>query len=140
MAILRDAARRARAHARLHGVRLVLLPPPEELPGLQVVPLLVRQALQNLIANAVEASPPRSTVTLHARVEPPGVELGVSYAGHKGKPRDVLARILRPFLQAAAADLGITLARHHIAYHDGRLTLDTLQGHARIWLPLPVPR
>jgi len=98
---------------------------------------LLRQALLNLISNAVKFSPQGQTVRITAaRTARLGVRMTVGDKG-PGIPDKDLPRIVLPFKQAAhgpgrtgtGTGLGLSLAKAFIELHEGRLHLLSQQGN-----------
>jgi signal transduction histidine kinase len=84
------------------------------------------QVLDNLIANALEASPSGSTVTLAARSSPPWVELHVTDEG-PGLSADQRERAFDRFWRAGSGEggsgLGLAIVRRLVASDDGAVEL-----------------
>jgi signal transduction histidine kinase len=104
----------------------------------------LEEALLNLVANAIEASPPGA-----------GIEVAVSEKdGHAlvevrdhgaGMPAHVLSRIGTPYFttRKAGTGLGVALTRTIIKQHGGELSHESQEGHgtvARIALPYVAAR
>lgn len=110
---------------------------------LDVDPVLLRQALFNLIHNAVLAapgSPVRVTLAPSERDGAPGVLLAVTDAGPGISP-DAADKLFKPFFttRATGTGLGLYVAQHIAMKHGGAVLAENLaQGGARfsIWLPL----
>jgi signal transduction histidine kinase len=104
----------------------------------------VRQALLNLVLNAMQASP---------RGEPVSIEVGKG--GHgcgggafirvtdrgQGMTPEILERIKRPYFttREGGSGLGIAVARGLVEQHDGHLVYESAPGKgttATIWLPM----
>ena len=104
---------------------------------------LVRQAVLNLAANAVQAMPEGGTLTLRLRrddVDGPAVRVEIEDTG-TGIPEDVRPRIFEPFFTTRATGTGIGLAvvRRVVDAHRGRLRVDTAEGRGTrftLWLPM----
>lgn len=117
--------------------------PPEEKLSLTIDPVLIRQALFNLIHNAILAGPNQPVqVTLKRlrRDGVEGVELGVTDAG-PGFSSEQALRMFKPFFttRANGTGLGLPVAQHIAMKHGGVvLAENSPQGGARfsIWLPM----
>jgi len=113
---------------------------------LNVDPVLMRQALFNLIHNAILAapgSPVQVTLAPLAREGVPGIELAVTDAGPGYSP-DAADKLFKPFFttRATGTGLGLYVAQHIAMKHGGVVLAENLaQGGARfsIWLPLTNP-
>lgn len=111
---------------------------PKNLPHLRADQRLVRQALLNLVVNAVKFSPEGSTVTMRAALDD-GLVLSVSDHG-RGIPKDKLEEVLQPFSQAGGPDtsdgqgagLGLPLARAMVEVHGGTLNIQSEEGRGTV--------
>jgi signal transduction histidine kinase len=118
----RELAEAARAHAaesaRRAGITLESVVTGEgELAGRNAN--LARLVLANLVANAIEASPAGSKVTLEANSVPGAVEFLVRDEG-AGIPREVEAALFRPMRSSKTGGGGIGLAiSRQLARHAG---------------------
>ena len=111
----------------------------------------LKEALINLVANAIEATPSGGTVALRIRNGGGAVVLEVRDTGRGIAPED-LERIGTPFFttRAKGTGLGVVLAQGVITQHGGTLTYASSLGHgttATITLPVrpqatpePAPR
>ncbi|MEM7570737.1 MAG: HAMP domain-containing sensor histidine kinase [Pseudomonadota bacterium] len=97
---------------------------------------LLRQALLNLMSNAVKFAPPGSRVRVSAaRTARSGVRITVGDRG-PGIPEKDMTRILEPFKQAShgagrtgvGTGLGLSLSKAFIELHEGRLHLLSQEG------------
>ena len=133
--------------------------PESPLPRLWADERLLKQALLNVLSNAVKFTPSggsiRMTATMESRGEPQGepggdkltieiVDTGLGIAAAQ------LSRVFEPFHRGDGAmnrrfegtGLGLPLARSFVDLHGGSLTLDSIQGvgtTVRLSLP-PAPR
>ena len=80
--------------------RAVITEMPPDLPLVHVDALLIEQLLVNLIENAVRYTPPRSPITIGARVDGELLELIVADRG-PGIPRDEQERVFAKFYRGA---------------------------------------
>jgi signal transduction histidine kinase len=100
----------------------------------------LKDALLNLVANAIEATPPGGEVVVEVR--PRGderTEIVVRDTG-RGMPADTLRRIGTPFFTTRedGTGLGVVLARTAIAQHGGSLRYESEQGKGtRVSVTLP---
>jgi signal transduction histidine kinase len=106
----------------------------------------VREALGQLVKNALDATPSGGTVTLSARGlrhdATSGVELSVRDSG-AGIPRAFLSRVFDPFFTTKppgkGVGLGLSLVRQSIEAHGGRIDVRSEAGRGttvRVWLPI----
>lgn len=141
-ALLDEAAGAAQVAAQASGVQVVAHAP----AGLRVHGdgYLVRQALHNLIDNAVAFSPPGSVVELSAQTEGHGVRLQVADRG-AGIPDYARERVFERFYSLArpgsgrrSSGLGLPFVQEVARLHDGRAALAARDGGgtlAELWLP-----
>jgi PAS domain S-box-containing protein len=115
------------------GVRIVTdfssAPPLVPLPD-----AVLRQAVYNLVQNAIEASPPGGTVTVSALVEDEAFVLRVRDEG-PGVPREIRDRIFDPFFTTKSASLrtggmglGLSLVHRSVHAFGGRVDFVDLPG------------
>lgn len=119
------------------GLNLIL----EVAPGLPVLnadPIKFRQAILNLLGNAMKFTPAGGTITIGARFisEPePHFEIRVSDTG-VGIPSDRHADIFKKFYQIDGSStrqkpglgLGLALVKNIVEAHRGKITLDSSPG------------
>lgn len=140
--LLPDVAAALEARAQRGGVALVLAGPPSL--RVRADPRRVREAVVNLLGNALEATPAGGRVTLTWGDAPGGgVRLEVHDTG-RGMAPDELARAGTAFFttRADGTGLGLVLARAVAAQHGGTLQLDSRPGEgtrAQLELPLRPP-
>jgi signal transduction histidine kinase len=110
-----DAARR--------GIRLRSVCPAELAVALDK--LKMRQAICNVLRNALEESPPDGDVLLEARADAGEVEIAVTDAG-KGVPEEAREAIFTPFYTTKehGTGLGLAIAREFAVAHGGRLWVE----------------
>ncbi len=105
-------------------------------------PRRLKEALLNLVANAVESTPSGGTVDV--RVEPTsdfGAQIRVKDSG-RGMPPEVLARVGTPFFttRESGTGLGVTLARAVFTQHGGELRYESKPGVGTVATALLPPR
>jgi signal transduction histidine kinase len=103
---------------------------------------LIRQALVNLLMNAVQASPPEADVGIRTTVGPDGAEIDVWDRGRGIAHRDK-DHIFKPFYTTrhSGTGLGLSITREIVDRHGGRLEVESEVGKGstfRIVLPLEV--
>ena len=107
--------------------------------------LVLRQALMNLVDNAIKYSPLGGQITIRVAKSSAGVELDVRDTG-PGIPEEVQARIFDRFYRvensrsrdSGGTGLGLSIARGAVEVNGGRLTLEETDGVGstfRITLP-----
>ncbi len=108
----------------------------EPIPG---DPDLLRQVLDNLLRNAVEAQPDGGYLEIRLAPVAGGAELTLTNAGFTLPPEQA-QRILEPWFttKPGGAGLGLAISRRMIAAHGGRLTVATPRlGELELRLFLP---
>jgi two-component system, OmpR family, sensor kinase len=113
-------------------------------PPARVDPIRLRQALSNLLDNAVRHTPPGGRVRLTASRVDGAVVLEVADTG-PGFPAETLAHPFEPFARASTvrgreggAGLGMAIVRAVVEAHGGSVTLDNPDdGGARVRLRFP---
>ncbi|HLE99795.1 MAG TPA: HAMP domain-containing sensor histidine kinase [Gaiellaceae bacterium] len=116
-------------------------------PGPIVVeadPFRLRQALDNLVANAVAHSPPGGEVLVGARVEKGRALVTVADSG-PGVPLEEQERIFEAGVRLdtgrPGSGLGLSIARAIAEAHGGSLTVDSEPGRGAVFvLSLPLER
>ncbi len=111
-------------------------------PDLQPAPVdaqWIEALLANLLANAIDASPEGSTVTLMSRPAEGGIELSVLDRG-TGIPPETMPNIFNPFFttKADGTGLGLAIVSKVVDEHGGRIAVESKPGEGsqfRIWLP-----
>ena len=108
--------------------------------------LRLKQALLNLLVNAVKFTPAGGSVRVSASAaRPHGIDIAIADTGIGMEPASI-ARALEPFQQLdnrlarryEGTGLGLPLAKSLIELHGGRLTIESAASKgttARIWLP-----
>ena len=96
-------------------------------------PRRLKEALINLVANAIEATPQGGTVQLRVRTSPAGATVEVKDTGRGISPED-LERLGTSFFTTRpnGTGLGVVLAQGVIAQHGGTLTYASTQGRGTI--------
>ncbi|HEU4382433.1 MAG TPA: HAMP domain-containing sensor histidine kinase [Anaeromyxobacteraceae bacterium] len=102
-------------------------------------PRRLKEALLNLVVNAIEATPPGGEVAVEVRPAEEGAEIVIRDTG-RGMPSETLRRIGTPFFTTRedGTGLGVVLARSVIAQHGGSLRYESEPGkgtQVRVALP-----
>lgn len=118
---------------------------PERFPLIRLDAVRFRQMLLNLLSNARKFTE-SGQVELGGEVSPPFVHFWVSDTGWGIKPEQQ-ERIFEPFVTleknrriSGGIGLGLSITRHLVALHGGKMTLDSETGKGskfHIYLPLP---
>lgn len=143
--LLREAAEEAAMQARARQISLRLAAEPCEVTGDWA---LLRQAVSNLVENAVKYSPDGSEVQLIARRGEDCVILEVTDQG-PGIPEELQERVFEPFFrvddarsrQQGGAGLGLALVRAIVEAHGGTVCVEENDGGgSRFVVKLPAAR
>jgi two-component system, NtrC family, sensor histidine kinase HydH len=128
----------ARAHPGNRGV-LIEVETDRQLEG-EFDAAQIQQALLNIVMNAIDASRPAETVTLHAARGAPGIEIQVSDCAGP-IPADTTARIFEPFFttKTNGTGLGLAIARNIARAHGGDLLLSVNQPD-RVCFSIEIPQ
>lgn len=111
------------------------------LPKLRVDPTKITQAIQNLVANAVQYSPPESTVEVRLRGVSGGVEIDVEDHG-PGIPAAELPELFKPFTRLStvrlsrhrSVGLGLAITRRLVEAHGGTIDVKSEVGKGSTFL------
>lgn len=127
--------------ARAAGIELTATAAPVALSGDQ---RKLRQVLDNLVQNALEASAEGGTVRLVVAQSEDGVQLDVLDRG-PGLPDQLAGRLfqLGHTTKPTGSGIGLTISRLIVEQHGGKLTLQNRADggcQARVTLPLAPPR
>src|SRR6266540_1109215 len=121
----------------------VVVDVPETLPRVEADAALLERAVANLVANALQASPPGHPVRVFAGYAQGHVDLNVADDG-PGIPRDQRDQVFRPFQRlgdhpnGSGVGLGLAVARGFVEAMDGELTIeDTPGGGTTMVISLP---
>ncbi|HAS50817.1 MAG TPA: two-component sensor histidine kinase, partial [Gammaproteobacteria bacterium] len=102
---------------------------------------LLRQVLDNLLRNALEAQPQGGWLDIRLNPVAGGLELTLSNAGFS-LPSEDAPRILEPWFttKSTGAGLGLAISRRILVAHGGRLTVASPRpGELAVQLFLPRP-
>jgi signal transduction histidine kinase len=108
----------------------------------EVDPRRLREALVNLVANALEATPRGGSVEVAIAERSLAVEVAVRDSG-RGMPPEVLEKVGTPFFttREQGTGLGVVLARAAFVQHGGALQYTSAEGRGTIATGiLPLPR
>jgi signal transduction histidine kinase len=102
-------------------------------------PRRIKEALLNLVTNAIEATPPGGEVVVDVRCADDETEIVIRDTG-RGMPAETLRRIGTPFFttREEGTGLGVVLARSVVAQHGGSLRYESEPGKGtRVRVALP---
>ena len=141
--LLQEAWRHAQPHwSRHEATRRLQLhwQVEDELPAVAGNPTALREALLNLILNAIDAMPRGGTLTLGADAGADEVRFFVQDTG-TGIPEEQIERIFEPLFSTkgtGGTGLGLTIARQVATRHRGSLSVVSKEGiGSRFCLRLP---
>lgn len=124
----------------------VVVDVPETLPRVRADVALLERAIANVVANGVQASPPKRPVRIFAGATGDRVELTIVDNG-PGIPRSKREEVFLPFQrlgdnpQGTGVGLGLAVARGFVEAMQGELQLDdTPGGGTTVAISLPVAR
>jgi signal transduction histidine kinase len=111
-----------------------------QLPSAPLDPGQLKQALVNLIKNAIHAMTKGGTLTLQSDAGSDGIIVTVADTGG-GIPQEQISRIFEPFYttKKKGTGLGLMIVQRIVRDHGGRIDLESHVGQGtvfRIWLPL----
>jgi signal transduction histidine kinase len=111
-----------------------------DFPRLRCDPEQIRQALLNLVMNAIQASPGGGQIEISARVEQGNAVVRVKDHG-RGIPPAIASKIFDPFFTTHenSLGLGLPLAVHIVADHGGRIAVEASSERGTcmsVWLPV----
>ncbi len=143
---LRELVGNARADLRttLTG-REVNVDLPRGLPAVEVDPVLIGQAVVNLLDNAAKYSPPDTPIGISARRESETVVLIVDDAG-EGIPAEEREKVFDPFFRVGKGDrgasgtgLGLAIVRGFVEANGGSVAIEGgVGGGTAVLMRLPV--
>jgi signal transduction histidine kinase len=143
--LMRDAVATVTPHARKKGLRVAWQP--SKLPAVQCDREKVRQALINLVSNAVKFTPSGGSVTVDARSDGDDrVAISVTDTGIGIAPQNV-GRVFEVFFQVdgsttrefGGAGLGLAIVKSYVEAHAGTVKVASTPGVGTTFvLSLPV--
>jgi len=124
--LLREVATLMAGSAARRGIRIGL-DLADDLPPIALDANAIHQALMNLLANAIEASPERSEVRLASRWDPAALEVRLTVTDRGGGfAASVRERAFEPFVSTKGqrgTGLGLAVSRAIAERHGGRLEI-----------------
>ncbi len=148
-AVVQDALALTRAlwkdEAEARGTPIEVVTDLDRVPPLDGQAAALREAVMNLILNALDAMPRGGRVKLTTRRVDDGAELEVSDSG-EGMPEDVRRRIFDPFFTTRAphrTGLGLSVVHGVVNRHHGSVRVRSEHGGGTtvtLWFPAGHPR
>jgi signal transduction histidine kinase len=125
------------------GIQLHLELPPG-LPEIQVDPMQIEQALQEIVTNAVDAIPNGGRLRIAASLAEDGtggpdqVSIEITDSGN-GIPPQVLPSVCEPFFttRREGTGLGLAIAKRYVEQNQGRLDITSRPGETTVRVRLP---
>jgi signal transduction histidine kinase len=112
----------------------------ENLPRVSMDPMRMKQVLINLVMNAIQASPPHQTVTVHAHRNRGTLVIDVSDCGC-GIPLEQRNSIFTPFFTTKkdGTGLGLAIVKKIVETHQGRVEiLENPEGGVTFRVMIPI--
>jgi len=146
--LVRDAVTLTRGlwkdEAETRGARIDLTTDLEDTPPVPGNTAELREAVTNLLLNAIDAMPRGGRLTLSTCSREEGVELRVTDTG-EGMSEDVRRRIFDPFFSTRSpvrTGLGLSVVHGIVSRHRGRISVASEEGRGTtvtVWLPAGLP-
>jgi two-component system, NtrC family, sensor histidine kinase HydH len=146
--VLQDALDFARTQQQSASNRVTLaVDVAEDVPRVPMDRRLIRQALVNVLVNAIQAMPQGGVVQVRARREAHGnkdvLRIDVADQGC-GIPTELVHRVFEPFFttKAQGTGLGLAVVKRNVEVHHGELALESTPGRGTTFtfrLPLTQP-
>jgi signal transduction histidine kinase len=133
--ILKEAADALASYAEKERVHVTLPRNLDQWPQIPGDAAKLRQALSNLIHNAIKFTPPGGAVSIEGRIDNGRLNIRIEDTGVGVEP-DALLAVVRPFHRLRSAldgrhqgmGLGLPFAKVVIELHGGSLTLESVVG------------
>ena len=126
---------RWREETRSRGVAVDVQTSLASVPGVAGDPAELREAMTNLILNAVDAMPEGGTLTLTTAVEHGEVTVTVADSG-VGIPEAIRAKIFDPFFTTKGPQgtgLGLSMTYGILSRHGARITVESREGQGTVF-------
>ncbi len=113
----------------------------QNLPPLLLDEKLIKQALLNIIKNAMAAMPDGGTLSIQTSLDDGGVKIQIKDTG-TGIPEEILSKIFEPYFttKSEGSGLGLTVVYKIVKEHGGELRVHSRKGKGSsfiIFLPVP---
>jgi len=126
--------------AEARGIRIEVSLDLQGAPAVRGNAAELREAITNLVLNAIDAMPRGGQLNLGAHPKDDGVELVLTDTG-EGMSDDVRGRIFEPFFSTRSplrTGLGLSVVHGIVGRHRGRIEVESEVEHGtcvRVWLP-----
>lgn len=112
---------------------------PETLPVMNIDETKLRQALLNLLRNALEATESPGYIRLSSHIENDNLLISITDSGC-GIPEESLSSIFQPFVthKAEGTGLGLSIAQNVAEAHQGIITATSQKGQTSFTMCLPL--
>ncbi len=140
--VVQEVAELMNHEAEEHRITLITKFEPE-LPEVMIDRKHLKQALLNIIKNAIAAMPEGGTLTIALSTQNDELLIAVSDTGI-GIPEELLAKIFEPYFttKESGTGLGLTITFKIIKEHNGEITVESAPSKGStftIHLPIPQP-
>jgi len=131
-----------RYEAENQHIRIVTKIEPD-LPDVMIDRKNLKQALLNIMKNAIGAMPEGGVLTISVEEKNDELQIAVSDTGI-GIPEELMAKIFEPYFttKESGSGLGLTITFKIVKEHNGEITVESIPGKGStftIHLPLPQP-
>jgi len=114
----------------------------QDVPRLSIDPRYMKQAILNLVQNALAAMPDGGVLTVRTERKDDGIHISIVDTGI-GIPEENLPKIFEPYFTTkdTGTGLGLTLTFKIVKEHSGEITVTSKQGQGTAFtISLPVPQ
>jgi PAS domain S-box-containing protein len=139
--VIQEVADLVEPEAERFGIELSLSIPPN-LPRLLMDKRLIKQALLNLIKNAMAVMPQGGRLGIGVEQADDELRISVSDTG-TGIPEELLTKIFEPYFttKKSGTGLGLTITFKIIKEHSGDISLESKEGEGSTFtIHLPIPQ
>ena len=137
--VLEEVARLIRPQADQQHVEIALEAPAEGLPRVPLDVEKFKQAVLNLLINALEAMPERGTLKLVAKTRDGELLVEVSDTGH-GIPPEIQQSLFKPYFSTKprGTGMGLALTEKLVSQHGGRIDFRTSPKGTTFRIAIPL--
>ncbi|MFQ6111990.1 MAG: response regulator, partial [Nitrospinota bacterium] len=132
---------RWRNEANLRGIKIEMVTELEEIPPISGNVFEIREALANIILNALDAMPQGGRLTIKTKTQNGSVLLAVADTGH-GMSEEVKRNVFIPFFTTKKGNgtgLGMSITYGIITRHRGDISIESIEGQGTlVSITLPV--